>query len=700
MLIKNVKILFFILLTNFTFGKITIQHSINHMNPDLYEPIVSPNGKYMATIGNNKVKIWDTQGNLLSTFLDDDPYINPPNKFKYWQPQRRIYTVTFLPNNKELAVSAFKRRIYILGLDGEVKKRYILKDLKGATESSGIYKIVFFPKTKRLLTYETPYNDEFVIRDLNFKLIKRINMKNSTYSQTFHILSHPSSKYFIVGRSPAIPSKNGWDASIQLFNLNGKVIKDIENNKPEKIKTPDGKMKKKFIHPKQFQISPNGKTLIYLERNSFKDPLKRKFLKQGRTKKVEVNRYWYGRIRWVNLFNNKKFEFWISEEANDIRHISFLNNQTILAIGTNHIYHFSLKGKLLKTIKNKEITYKGKKIPFSISNAVIVPKQKIISAYEKKYLQWIIYKTNGKIIRFLPKPSFKFTNVAISHRGDFLTFEVDRANKSLVFDTKKNKVFTKNASVWYDNKNREYSLSHSRKAYENIIKYHQRMIKISHRNEKYVNLLPLPNGTYANLKNKFTLFKLSGVAIRRYPKAKISLDTAIEPKLKYYVYANTSDKYKTFQLFNMNGKKIKEFYVGAFFSFGIKTSLDGKWIIAGHDNAGVISIWNKNGKLLNRIFNLHSTSIKGVALTENKRFLLSTAIDGTIKILDLKTKNVLSLSLLKNNQFLASDLKGRFNCSKEAKNFVSIVQSNKNQNKKLWNKAFTPKLIYKFLKGK
>ncbi len=678
---------------------VNIEHSVNHKDLEVEMTVVSPDGKYVATTGDYQVKIWDNKGNLLATFLDDKPYINPPNEFKYWELQRRIYDIKFLPDSKTLAVSAFNRRIYYLDLNGKVKKKFIVKKLKGAIMNGTLYKMMFFSDNKRLITFEQPYNEEYVIRDKNLKVIKRINMKEGyPYSHNFdQLTSLPNGKGYITTRNPAIPSKDGWKTSLQLFSKNGKLIRDLENDKPGRIKTPDGKMKREFIKPKKFAISTDSNYVAYLQKKSFRDPWNRKVVDKKYPKRRKKKVEWYGRIRVVNIKNGKRFEFWLNDDQRRIRRISFSKNgKNIIGFAAYNMFHFSKKGTLIKTVPHEKL-HKNKN--FEVQDIVESPKLNFVTAEYRKNRLWSFYGSDGKMIREVPKRDFTFKSASMSHNGEFLAFEIDRAKSSIVFDTKKNKIFFRKASIWYDNNNREYSLSHDRKSYINTIKFHDSEIKIGQRETKYFYLRPLPNGNYADFTDGFTLFDKEGEAIRRYAKAGIGQDTAVDPNMKYYVEPKTWSKYKTFIVKKLSGKKIKNFYVGAFMGKDIITSVKGEWIIAGHKKTGVVQIWNNRGKLLRRMMNLHSTQITGLAITKNKRFLLSTARDGSSKIIDLKTNNILKITMFKTGDFIVSD-NTRFDCTDNVKHLVSISKDGKNLTSKLFNKMKTNKLLYKFLRGK
>ena len=157
-------------------SSINVNHSFLQKHVYSKRPVVSPNGKYIAVAGDNKIKIWDNKGNILGCFIDPKPYINPPNEFKYWNPDRGIYAVAFLPDNKHVAVSVFKRTVHILNLSGEIVRTIrvpVQKMERGSKGWSTITEIAYSPDGKRLITFE-PEQYDLVIRDSNFRMEQQL----------------------------------------------------------------------------------------------------------------------------------------------------------------------------------------------------------------------------------------------------------------------------------------------------------------------------------------------------------------------------------------------------------------------------------------------------------------------------------------------------------------------------------------------
>ncbi len=721
--IQLVTIYIFFLLSGFVafpantlYAKATVQHNIGHYKPDFFQPIISPDGKYMVTTGDNRVKIWDTEGNLIGTFIDDKPYINPPNEWKYWNPNRNINAVAFLPDSRHVAVSVFPRRVYILDLTGNLLKRIKVpeKKLEPGAGADIISKILYFPDGKNILTFE-PAQYDIVIRDSNFHPLRRLDMRNGTWVIGFSdIRIDPRGEYFVVVQNHAVPSKNGWNAVVRLYDRRGNFIRDLETDRPGRIKTAHGRIKKYFFKPERITFSPDGKYIAYLGGNarvSHDDPLGRTYQRKSKSwKNTEFREKYriYSRIRRVHLATGRQFETLVLHKSGPtVKRVFFSNNgNEYIGLGSSNIYRISFSGEVKTIAPHQKIELErrnGRKYQRTFSSSyqtLANNRNTIVGSIDDPLKGMVVYDLTGKIKKIIHPPKIIPRSVYMSHQGRYLSFEIERAKKTILWDTNKNRVTTEAASIFFDNWNKQSRLSHNRKKYINTISINGESLNFNERETRNYRLMILPNRRYADLTNGFTLFNNEGDALRRYPKAKIGIDTVVHPKLKYYIAPDTSAKYKTVELFNLSGKRINRFYVGAFFSFAYTVSPLGEWIVGGHDSAGYIQVWNNRGKLLHRLTDQQSVAVKGLAVTKKRRFLLSSGADGTIKLLDMKTKNLARITLLEKNRFIVSDKKGRVDCSDNARSLVSIVKNGKNRSAGLWSHAYTPGLLRKFLKGK
>ncbi len=665
---------------------------------------MSPDGKYFALAGDYKVRIWNNEGRQTGTFIDPRPYINPPNKYKFWSPNRIIYAASFLPDSRRLAVSVFPGTVHITDLSGRIEKTFRVKKNDPGTSSdkrSSITQIVFFPGGDRVLTVE-PSGTEIILRDENFKMIKRINFAHGSWSITFpSVKISPDGKYFVVLHSPALPSKDGWNSSMKLYDSNGKFIRDIETDKPGRIKTPQGKFAGEMLKPADFHFTENSKHIVYMNGTYFttkNDPLNRTAKnKFGRDKKLSI----HYKIRKTAIPSGRQEEIWITDSNASIKGL-YLRGDDLYGLGYENIYKIDSRGNIEETIPHENIEYKTKRgtrqRQFNSSNQVPnVESGLIFAGTNSPYTGTIVYDLKGNS-KFILKQDRAFPKkIRVSHRGEFISLEIEKGKKSLLFDTNNNTVKAVNESVFFDSRNRLCSLKkeYSRERRTNIISLTRggETETFTTKEHKLFYVIPLPDGKFADFKNGFTLFSAEGEAIKRYPEAKINQDTAIDPKLKFYINADTSSKMKTVQLFNLNGKRIKKWYLGAFFT-AYTISPDGSLIAAGHNKTGYVQVWNLQGKLLKRFSDVHTGEVKSLAFTRDNRYLVSLEYDGTVKVTDLKENRRLKLTFLNEGKFMASDNSGRYDCSEGLEKRITVSEKGK-----IISGDRTDRLVYRFFQG-
>ncbi|MBN1499692.1 MAG: hypothetical protein JW982_06045 [Spirochaetes bacterium] len=685
---------------------VTISHGNLPKSIQSERPVISHDGKYFALIGDYKVRIYDVNGNQTGTFIDPDPFINPPNEWKFWNPNRIISAVAFLPDNKHLAVAVHQRKVNIITLTGKIVKTINVPVQKMSAASGGwsyIDDIIYFPNGKKIITYESTDTD-IIIRDVNYNLLKRINLQHGSSAYKFtSIKITPDGKYFVTLQNTETPSTDGWNSIMKLYDENGNYIRDLENDKPGNITTTDGKFKRVFIKPETFNISNDSKYVIYKGTyfsTTVVDPLGRKIQKYGREYPMTI----IHKIRRTEISTGKQFETWITEDHKiGIHEVAFTgDDKNIIAVDSENIYTISFKGEILSTYKNENVKYseddKELSYPFQTSAELINSRTNTVLAYCTSPKNGIIYYDfKGKPLAYLLHDNLEPLKISVSHNGEFISFEFEKFKKSYLFDVRKNKITTENASIYFDNKNREQRISYLK---DETTRKNTTVLSLNGRSEKYPEYDPkfiviLPNNQFAETYSGFTLFDSDGEALRRYPNCSIGQEIAVDPQLKYYVSPSTSAKYKEIYLFNFDGKIIKKWYLGAFFTYAYSFSPDGSLIAGGHDKVGYLQVWNTDGKLLHSLSTIHSGQVIGIGMVNNK-YLVSSEEDGNIAITNLETKELLNISLYANEKFIASDSSGRFDCSPGIEERVTASDASG----KTVKKNFTKGLIWKFLQGR
>jgi len=669
------------------------------------EPAVSFDSKHLALTGDNKVRIWNIEGKQTGTFIDPGPYINPPNREKFWNPKRDINAVTFLPDNRHLAVSVFQRTVNIIDLSGNIVKTIDVKRKKVGPASGGWSKItgiVYFPDGRKIITIEPSEND-IVLRDSSYNMLKRIKYNNGTMGATFlKVRVSPDGKYFVVLTKESIPSKGGWNSNMKLYDRNGRFIRDIETDKPEKVNTAKGRFKKEVFKPLNFHFTSDGKYIVYMNQLWFtksKDPLNRKYKnKYGREKPLKI-KY---KIRRTAIPSGKIKEAWVTDNEVTFKEILPEDGGSFLGLDTQNMYEIDSEGDIQKTIPHEKIEFQRRGRTYSrkfySSDMVSMPDQNFIFANTSDpYRGIVVYKRDGTKKLILKQDRYIAKRIRLSPDGRYIFLELDRGKSGILFDTEKNSSHLVDESFFFDSKSRpmilKRSYSKERASYINSLTINGKKEDFTEDEHRLSAIIPLPDGRFADIYNGFTIFKHDGDAVRRYPKAGIGIDTAIHPELKFYVGGGPSSKLIKVGLYNLKGKLITKWYLGAFFST-YTLSPKGSLIAGGHDSTGYLQVWNNKGKLLKRYSDLHSTKIEGISITGNDRYIASLEYDGTVMVTDMTNDRKLKLTFLSDGRFMASDDSGRYDCSNGLEERITIT--NKGE---VISGDRTSGLVWKFLNG-
>ncbi len=104
--------------------------------------------------------------------------------------------------------------------------------------------------------------------------------------------------------------------------------------------------------------------------------------------------------------------------------------------------------------------------------------------------------------------------------------------------------------------------------------------------------------------------------------------------------------------------------------------------------------------MVHRITDLLAVQVQSLAMTKNNRYLIALGRMGTVKIVDLKnTKRRVEISFFSNNGFVVSDNRGRYDCSDNALDRVSVVKNRKSLTGSVKKEARVKGLLWKFFKG-
>ena len=735
-------------------SNIKIYH--NHSNI-FYKTAISPDSKHFAASDGSRVRIWEINGDIVGEFFEKNPRIATRKEWKFWNIYRSTTPVIAFVNNEELAIvqdeGYSKRKIIITGLDGVYKREYILPGKKinemGTHEDkkhgrqSGISAIHVSPDGETIITFE-PYGYYIFIRDKNFKEIKGIRLDPTAesvgrFAEIKNLKFLPDSSGFII-ETNGEAVKDGWISTMTLYDIKGNQIRGLLTDKlATSIDSPYGKIPTDPIYaPKEWDISPDGKYIAWIDRNPKID---KKLLGTYKVEEIHPKGSFkekphgvYIGIRRIEIATGKHhLAIVVNGGDTTLKNVEerrpytdpyikdlYFDEDSEEYIGSSQkgIYRISLDGKITSWKENSEDTefteyYKRKygksySQPILLDHTWITPDRKTLISKNFYFLS-IDGDLKGQIgnKKSVLESLRGYEPLRVSHEGRFITLEFDRGKDSLLWDTKTSEITRVNASVFWDTENREYRMSKSNSSI--LIKYNNSEMVLPSR---YLPLkvFPFPDGTAALSETGLVMLDKEGNASKKHPRSTYWAPFAMHPSLKYYLVPNVDPKVKTMVKVDITGKKLSEFWIGSFFT-NVRYSPDGTHIIGSHSESGCISIWDESGNLQDfpgmqdkRFLDLHPEHASGIAMTKDNQFLITSTNDA-IYLVNLKSGKRAKASIFyKNNEekdtefdFIVSDSEGRFEASEAVKHLVGISENGQNKSEKLRKKQFTSGLLWKFL---
>lgn len=752
----------FILLNSLVFGVLSLsaQVQVFHGKPydNLYSTTFSPDGKHVAQSGSWYVRIYTTDGSMVGEYFDRSPRISFRKEFRFWDIHRQRGSLIAFINNEELAIAEKNttalQTIKIVGLDG-VFKREIKVPMKQKPDEdySTIDQIILSPKMDQLITVES-WTGDMVIRDTQFKEIRRINLPGTdSYSDRF--VNIKEIKYLNDGsgfmvNSMGQPLSDGWISYLTLYDRKGNLVRSLMNDKWTKsMDTTYGKVvrEKDSRPPEKWDISPDGKSVAFLGCIGKIDP---KLLGTYKVEEIhppgsfkELPHKVAYCIRTIDIQSGKQFESYVlyggdvtlknAKEREPIVNPALYqlffapNNKDFLGVSDKGLYKISKQGRITEYLPypndDDYAAFYKKKYNKELGYYSIRPQELFITPDRKKFLSKTLYTslyfldTEGKVLgRIKPYyPLYSSGNegspIRLSHTGRYFTLQMDPGKDSLLWDFKTNTITREKANIYWDNKDKEYRMSLEKN--ELHIKYSDAEAVLP---ANLLRSLVLFDNKQMGVSDKgLVILDKEGEAVKKHPRSTFWFRFAMHPSLEYYMVPSVDAKVKNMYKVSITGQRISEFWIGGFIST-VLFSRDGSLLLGSHDSAGCISIWDGKGKLVDfpgqkegRFFDLHPDPVLSMAMTRDNRFLFTGTAD-RILVTDLKTGARATLSLFYHSsphqdntasvEFIVSDDKGRFECSENACDRVSITQKGQSRTKALWDDYFTENLLWKFLQGK
>lgn len=741
------------------------QVTVFHTKPYdmLYSTSFSPDSRHVAYSGTWYVRIYDMKGKMVGEYFDRAPFISFRSDFRFWNIHRQSGSQIAFINNEELAVAeknnGKNQKIKIIGVDGYFKREIKVPMDQLPDESySNIDQIIVSPLMDRLITIER-WTGDFVIRDMNFKVIRRVNLLGTnSYSNRFvnieEIKFLPDGSGFIL-KSRGEPLQEGWIAFLTLYDKEGNFIRKLVSDEWVKtIETTYGKIEReKDSYPlNELDISPDGQTVVCTD---CVGEIDRNLL--GKYKYEEIHppgsfsehSYRVAKcIRTIDIKSGKQFQAYVLRGGDvtiknakerlpftnpSISQIFFApNSKDYIGVSAEGLYKISSDGKILEYLPyqndDEYAAYYNKVYSKPLGYYSIKPQNLYITADRKTFVSKTIYtslyflNTEGAIQGQIKRYYTPFSTgtegspIRVSLAGRYFTLDIDQGKESLLWDFKTNTITKEKSSIYWDTSDNEYRMSFDKKGIRIKYRDSDALIPVSH----IGSVVPFANRKTAVSDNGLVVVDQEGNPIIKHPKSTYWFRFAMHPGLEHYMVPSVDAKVKTMVKVSITGQKISDYWIGSFIS-KVLYSPDGSLLLGSHDLSGCISIWDNSNKLLDfpgqtkghfnegRFFDLHPDPVMSMAVTKDNRFLFTGTADRII-VTDLKTGSRATISLFYREHysstsenvpldFIVSDSRGRFECSHEARDRVSIMENGTNQTDALWKKYYTQNLLWNYLQG-
>jgi hypothetical protein len=176
---------------------------------------------------------------------------------------------------------------------------------------------------------------------------------------------------------------------------------------------------------------------------------------------------------------------------------------------------------------------------------------------------------------------------------------------------------------------------------------------------------------------------------------------SISPNGKYLIVETRTDHGGVHEITRIDladGKRLNSIDIGHDLS-AYAVGPHGDLIATGHEN-GDIQLWTHTGQK-RKEFKGHVLPVTGLAISPDRKFLVSAAKDRTVRLWNMLTGKAVTMVLFNNQEWFVFDENGYFDCSNGAREYARFVKGLSVYHfQQFWNDFFQPGLISLFLEGR
>ena len=642
--------------------EITLQRAhTKHIKAVLF----SPDGKLIVTTEKGRaVKIWNTGGELLRTIA---PPLSEKDAERSW--------ISFAPDGKGIVIGGVQRSLWIFDLNGKLRKKLTGKEYD--------FELIAMSRDRSLIATEV-YQDNMgttsglVIRDRNWR-VRRIIETESTIGA---IAVSPDGRY--IATKPMYGNYKtslGWHSSVRVWSPEGKLVGELEVNKPPSAVT--GKKETAIREVAWITFSPDGRYLAVMATNHLINirTLEGRLVSQIRLHKT---RYW-----------PKKCFF-----TPDGRSVIAANRDFVekFGIGGQSEGWFTIHPEVPSAgIDNIDISPDGRYIAVGFWS-----HNQYGSTREKGSVK--IWDWRGRPVAYVREHAVEVEGVGFSPDNKRCILEMDRYRESIIWDLDLNRLKRIDESIRYDGKGRKYRFAyygHEKKVWHNKlrIRYHGGESIFKYRSGDWYVLTSV--GTIAKTSgSSIDFFDINGKPLWRMDHLRGSTNVGKDRIVfsadgKSLIWGSVTS---AINFYSLSDKKRESFRTG-YSVTAAAVERSGRYIASGHQN-GYIFLWTRGGKRVRELRG-HLGKVTDLAFSFDGRYLVSASTDRTVRVWNIATGASLTLVVYKTGDWVVFDEKGHFDCSDNARRYVRFIRGMTAYGfEQFWDDFFTPGLFRRVVTGK
>jgi WD40 repeat protein len=636
---------------------------------------VSPDGRFIVTASyDNTIRVWNLRGTLIRNIKPRFLYPHDVNLEITPDGSRIIARLFKKWYNRKKKKSEQEGIIYEYSMGGK-----LIKKLDPVDERIGNFNIS--PDGKYIVTYNWNTKDRkdniwynyIHLRDRNWNIIRSFKMGSSW--PLYFVDFTPDSRHIIACRS--YKNRDGWLSYAGIWDLKGNLVRDLELKRPPGIgESEDDQDFIKNSALVNFDHTGRQVAIIGINGRINVRRLDGKLIRRMETR-LEMPHWQRTALLSIGFSPDGK-DIWISNKGS----IEVLDS---------------------RGMRKQKIRF-GDVWPIRFTP----DKKHIIGATTEGELK--IWNSRGILKNEVSNPNLEISQLTVSPDSRRIICEFERSRQtsykqSLIWNVAENSFNYIDGEAGFVRGNMEYRIINGK-----LVAVDKRFALTQKTKDlDYNRYFFTPDGKIAKLKGSMHLYytiMIYNTDGTPYQKINIGLKSSAQrfrfsPDGDYFALYRGSIYRNALELYSRpKGKIIKKFKLDHEKTiYGLAIGPKSEYIAAGY-GGGDIDIWKRSGGKLTTLRG-HNMRVLGLSFTSDRRFLISSSQDKTIRVWNIETGESITIMAFDADRWVAYDSDGRFDCSTVGRDYVKFVKGfSVFSFQQFWDDFYTPGLIARFMGGK